>query len=378
MSTSPIMVCVGTRPEVIKMAPVIRELESRGDSPLVVTTGQHREMLDQALETFAIVPDVDLRLMAPGQTLGALTGRAVPAMDEMIAAHAPRAVFVQGDTTTAFCGALASFYHQVPVAHVEAGLRTHNLLDPFPEEANRRLIGQLASWHFCPTSTSAENLMREGVSPDDVYVTGNTVIDAALSVAQTLPAVAPRSDGRRRILVTMHRRETQGETQRRICEALALLADRPDVHLIFPVHLSPAVRESVMPVLGQHPNVTLCEPLEYEQLIQHLTAVDLVVSDSGGLQEEAPAFDRPVLVMRDTTERPEGVEAGCSVLCGADPAEILAKACALLDDPDLYRTMAHAANPYGDGLAARRIVDVLAANGVVQPDGDLVKGVGQG
>jgi UDP-N-acetylglucosamine 2-epimerase (non-hydrolysing) len=224
---------------------------------------------------------------------------------------------------------------------------------------NRRLIGRIATWHFCPTLSSAENLLREGVSPAAVYVTGNTVVDAALRIAETTAVLAPRDDERRRVLVTMHRRETQGETQLRISRAIAQLAWREDVHVIFPVHRSPAVRKSVLPALGDHPNVTLCEPLDYASLLAHLRSVDVVITDSGGLQEEAPAFDVPVLVMRDTTERPEGITAGCSILCGADPDRILAHANAVLDDPCLHSKMAMARNPYGDGRAAERIVDAL-------------------
>jgi UDP-N-acetylglucosamine 2-epimerase (non-hydrolysing) len=360
MREKPIIVCLGTRPEAIKMAPVILELRRRGEEPLVVSTGQHREMLEQALGTFSLVPDVDLELMRPEQTLAELTARAVPALHRLIAEHAPRAVLVQGDTTTAFCGALASFYERVPVGHVEAGLRSGVLSDPFPEEANRRLVSQLATWHFCPTARSAQNLLGEGAAPASVYVTGNTVIDAALAVAVRAGDAGLRRDGRRGVLVTMHRRETQGEVQRRLSEAIARLARREDVHVVFPVHLSPAVRASVLPVLSGLPNVSLCPPLEYEALIAQLSAVDLVITDSGGLQEEAPAFDLPVLVMRETTERPEGVEAGCSILCGADPERILATANRLLDDPAVYARMAAASNPYGDGRAAERIADVLS------------------
>ncbi len=359
MSPGQIMVCMGTRPEVIKLAPVIKELERRGEDLMLVTTGQHREMLQQALDTFGLRPHIDLELMEPGQSLGNLTGRAIPALDAVIAEADPRVVVVQGDTTTAFCGALGAFYRRVPVAHVEAGLRTRVLTDPFPEEANRRLIGQLACWHFCPTPAAAENLLGEGVDATKVYVTGNTSIDAALSIAASSQRPVVNDNVSRRVLVTMHRRETQGDTQRRISRAIAQLAQREDVHIVFPVHLSPAVRKSVLPELAGRPNVTLCEPLDYRDLIDRLREVELVITDSGGLQEEAPAFDVPVLVMRETTERPEGVSAGCSVLCGTDPEAILAHARRLLDDPAIYARMANAQNPYGDGRAAARIVDVL-------------------
>jgi len=358
MRRPPILACVGTRPEVIKLAPVIRELKHRGESVVTVATGQHREMLQQALDTFSLVPEFDLELMRPGQSLADLTGRAVPALDRVIASIRPRAVLVQGDTTTALCGALAAFYRQVPVGHVEAGLRTGVLATPFPEEGNRRLVSQITAWHFCPTVASAANLLREGVLESSVHVTGNTVVDAALSVASRLGR-QPSEDGRRRVLVTMHRRESQGDVQRRISAAIAELARREDIHVLFPVHLSPGVRESVLPELNGHPNVTLCEPLGYEDLIAELCASHLVVSDSGGLQEEAPAFDVPVLIMRDTTERPEGVEAGCSVLCGTNPDRILALANRLLDDDVAHARMARATNPYGDGHASERIANVL-------------------
>jgi UDP-N-acetylglucosamine 2-epimerase (non-hydrolysing) len=356
-----VLACVGTRPEAIKMAPVIHELVRRGEQVLLVSTGQHREMLRQALDTFSLEPDIDLELMQPAQSLAELSGRVIPALDRVLGETRPRMMLVQGDTTTAMCGALAAFYQHVPVGHVEAGLRTHIANDPFPEETNRRLIGQLAAWHFCPTPLSAENLLREAVEQSTVYVTGNTVIDAALAVAARCTKAAPHVDGRRRVLVTMHRRESQGEIQRRISHAIAQLAWREDVHVIFPLHLSPTVRASVMPVLDGHPNVTLCEPLDYEALIAQLCSVELVITDSGGLQEEAPAFNLPVLVMRETTERPEGVTAGCSILCGTDPDRILAYANALLDDSGAYGEMAGARNPYGDGRAAERIVDALEA-----------------
>lgn len=362
----PILACFGTRPEVVKMAPVVHELRRRGLPVVTVTTGQHREMLNQMLDTFEIVPEVDLALMSPDQTLARLTSRAVSALDEVIADVRPSAVIVQGDTTTAFCGALAAFYQQVPVAHVEAGLRTGDLSNPFPEEANRRLIGQVTKWHFCPSPTARENLLLEGFSPAAIEVTGNTVIDAAQWIAGRLGERAPKAHGIRRILVTMHRRESQGAGQREISRMLGRLADRPDVEIIFPVHLSPAVRVSVLPELESHAGVTLCDPLDYRTFISELAAADLVLTDSGGVQEEAPAFGVPVLVMRDTTERPEGVEAGCAVLCGTDPATIHHAAVKILDDADLYRRMASAQNPYGDGRAAERIVERLAADLVTQ------------
>jgi UDP-N-acetylglucosamine 2-epimerase (non-hydrolysing) len=325
MPRSTVLVCFGTRPEVIKLAPVIAELRrSRSLRPFTVTTGQHREMLDQMLDVFGIAPDVDFGLMRPGQGLAELTGRAITALGAVVAAHAPAAVVVQGDTTTAMCAALAGFYGDVPVAHVEAGLRTNDPRRPFPEEINRRLVGQLARWHFCPTWRSAENLLLAGTPADTVSVTGNTVIDALLhTLEQPLPPAARRAlrpkRARRRVLVTLHRRETQGAAQRRLCRALAEIARRPDVEVVFPVHMSPAVRASVLAELDGRRGVNLIEPLDYRSFVHALSTSDLVVTDSGGIQEEAPALGIPVLVMRDKTERPEGVEAGAAVLCGTDP-----------------------------------------------------------
>jgi UDP-N-acetylglucosamine 2-epimerase (non-hydrolysing) len=363
-SRAKVLVCFGTRPEVIKLAPVIEELR-RSDAlePLTVTTGQHRQMLDQMLDVFGIVPDVDHRLMRRRQDLAELTGRAVIELGAAIAAHEPAAMIVQGDTTTAMCAALAAFYADVPVAHVEAGLRTNDPRRPFPEEINRRLVGQLARWHFCPTWRSAENLLLAGVDSDSVQVTGNTVIDALLATVHRLrpqPAALPPKWGRRRILVTLHRRETHGEAQRRLCRMLGELAQRPDVDVLFPVHMNPAVRASVQAELRERDGVHLIEPLDYRTFVHALQTSYIVLTDSGGVQEEAPALDVPVLVMRDKTERPEGVAAGCAVLCGTEPESVKAHAVRLLDDPVAYQAMAEAPNPYGDGTAARQIVGRLA------------------
>ena len=363
-----VLVCFGTRPEVIKLAPVIEELRrSPVLRPVIVTTGQHRQMLDQMLCAFDIVPDDDFGLMRPNQDLATLTGRAVVRLGAAVAAHAPAAVVVQGDTTTAMCAALAAFYAQVPVAHVEAGLRTNDARQPFPEEINRRLIAQLARWHFCPTWRSAENLLLAGTDVSSVQVTGNTVIDALLATlrrptpASSLGAL-PHKRGRRRILVTLHRRETQGRAQRRLCRMLASLAERPDIDVLFPVHMSPAVRASVEPELAGRDGVHLMEPLDYRTFVEALRTSDLVVTDSGGIQEEAPALGIPVLVMRDRTERPEGVEAGCAVLCGTEPEGVEAEVVRLLDEPGAYEAMADAPNPYGDGTAGRQIVERLESD----------------
>ena len=363
-----VMVCFGTRPEVVKLAPVAKRLERTPGLELVtVTTGQHREMLDQMLDGFGVGPDLDLALLRPGQDLARLTARAVAALGEVMAAQRPDAVVVQGDTTTAVCAALAAFYAGAPVGHVEAGLRSGQPRDPFPEEVNRRLIAPLARWHFCPTERAATNLLGEGVAPADVQVTGNTVIDALLatSAAALTPAdraLLPPKRAPRRILVTLHRRESQGGRQRALCRMLARLAARPDVEIVFPVHLSPAVRASVHAELAGRRDVHLLDPLPYRPFVHVLASADLVVTDSGGIQEEAPSLDVPVVVMRDTTERPEGVSAGCVRLGGTEPEAVAAHVAELLDDRSAYARMAAAPNPFGDGHAAERIVGRLEAD----------------
>jgi UDP-N-acetylglucosamine 2-epimerase (non-hydrolysing) len=299
--------------------------------------------------------------MRERQELAELTGRAVMKLGRLLAEQRPAAVVVQGDTTTAMCAALAAFYAEIPVAHVEAGLRTNDPRRPFPEEINRRLVAPLTRWHFCPTAQSGKNLLREGVSPAAVHVTGNTVIDALLAtVRRPLPAALrrriPPKRSPRRILVTLHRRETQGEAQRRLCRMLAELARRDDVEVLFPVHLSPAVRASVAAELTGRDGVHLLEPLDYQSFVHALRTSDLVVTDSGGVQEEAPSLGVPVLVMRDTTERPEGIAAGCARLCGTEPEGVRQEVVRLLDDPAAYAAMARAVNPYGDGTAGWQIV----------------------
>jgi UDP-N-acetylglucosamine 2-epimerase (non-hydrolysing) len=362
------MVCFGTRPEVVKLAPVVHRLadESRLRT-LTVATAQHREMLDQMLDTFAIEPDLDLGLMRPRQGLGELAARAIGALTKVIEEWRPDAVVVQGDTTTAFCAALASFYCGIPVGHVEAGLRTDDRHNPFPEEINRRLVSPLARWHFCPTKVGAANLLSERVSVSDVFVTGNTVVDAALhSASRPLSraerALLPRKHASRRILVTLHRRETQGARQHALCRMLASIARRADVEVVFPVHLNPAVRATVFTVLEGKRNVHLIDPLPYHPFVHLLQSADIIVTDSGGIQEEAPSFGVPVLVMRDTTERPEGIEGGCARLSGTGPDRVAADVEVLLDDPHEYRRMARAINPYGDGHAADRIVTQLVTD----------------
>jgi UDP-N-acetylglucosamine 2-epimerase (non-hydrolysing) len=360
------MVCFGTRPEVVKLAPVIAEMRARPDLRVTVTTtAQHRRLLDQMLQTFDLEPDVDLALTRSTQDLGELTAAAVPALGQAIAEIEPDAVVVQGDTTTAFCAGLAAFYAGVPVGHVEAGLRSYDMRRPFPEEANRRMLSVLARWHWCPTEGNAAALRREGVDPAVLTVTGNTVIDALLSVARRplppdLALALPPKRAARRILVTMHRRETLGDGHRALCRMLADVSEREDVEVVFPVHLNPEVRASVFGELEGRANVLLIEPLDYHSFVYALKGSDIVVTDSGGIQEEAPVFDVPVVVMRDRTERVEGVEAGGIRLSGTDPAGVMADIVALLEDPEQYAAMAASPNPYGDGRAAARIVDELA------------------
>lgn len=372
-ATPRVMVCFGTRPEVVKLAPVIARLA--GDPRLeaiAVTTAQHREMLDQMLDTFAIEPDVDMGLMRPDQSLGELAARAISQLTELVDELRPSAVLVQGDTTTAFCAAFASCYAGVPVGHVEAGLRTGDRANPFPEEINRRLVAPLAEWHFCPTQRSVDSLLAEGVPDGAIVLTGNTVVDALLQTAATPLAEAqlatlPERTASRRILVTLHRRETQGDRQRALCRMLASIARRGDAEIVFPVHLSPSVRASVLPELGGLANVHLIDPLPYRPFVHLMRSADIVVTDSGGIQEEAPSFGVPVLVMRETTERPEGIEAGCALLSGTDPASVGADIERLLDDPDAHAAMARTASPYGDGRASERIVERLAGDLAPEP-----------
>lgn len=365
--------CFGTRPEVVKLAPVIQALQAvERVRVTTVTTGQHREMLEQMLGTFGLEPDVDLDQLRPGQDLAEMTARAVSELGRTIGRLAPDAVLVQGDTTTAFCAALAAFYADVPVGHVEAGLRTNDMRRPFPEEANRRMVSILARWHWCATERNAEALRHDGVDPRAPTVTGNTVIDALLSVARRplppeLALALPPKRAARRILVTMHRRETLGEGQRALCRMLAELGERPDVEIVYPVHLNPRVRDSAWTELAGREGVLLTEPLEYQSFVHVLRSSDLVVTDSGGLQEEAPVFGIPVVVMRDATERVEGIEAGVVRLAGTDPEDVRSDIVELLDDPEAYAAMADACNPYGDGRAAERIVAELVRDLGVSP-----------
>ena len=355
---------LGTRPEAIKLAPVIQAFQ-RSDqfSTRVVLTGQHREMVEQVMALFGLVADHDLALMAPNQTLTHVTCAALQGLKQEFSVHRPALVLVQGDTTTAFASALAAFYEQIPVGHVEAGLRTDNLFDPFPEEANRRLISQLAQLHFAPTERSAANLRASGVI-GAIHTTGNTVIDALLLMAETAPTLAIPGlnwQHQRVLLATVHRRENWGERLQEIGRGfLAVLERFPDTALLLPLHRNPTVREPLQALLGHHPRAFLTEPLDYDKLVAAMRGATLLLSDSGGIQEEAPALGKPVLVLRRTTERPEAVEAGTAKLIGTDSTSILTETAQLLEDPTAYGAMARAHNPFGDGQASRRIVAAVA------------------
>ncbi|UEM04758.1 UDP-N-acetylglucosamine 2-epimerase (non-hydrolyzing) [Skermanella rosea] len=366
-----ILSVIGTRPEAIKMAPVISALDRAPDvHSLVCVTGQHRSMLDQVLALFRIVPDHDLDIMKPGQTLADITTAVLTGLTRLLAQIKPDRVLVHGDTTTAMAATLAAFYARIPVAHVEAGLRTGDLQQPWPEEMNRKVIDSMADLLFAPTASSRDNLLREGLGNRRILVTGNTVIDALLhtvgrlrgdaGLAREMDARFPfLSGGKRVILVTAHRRESFGGGFERICHALARLADRGDTAVVYPVHLNPNVREPVMRLLGDRPGVHLIEPQDYLPFVHLMERSTLIVTDSGGLQEEAPSLGKPVLVMRDVTERPEAVEAGTVRLVGTDIDRIVGAAQHLLDDERAYAEARRAHNPYGDGFAAERILKEL-------------------
>jgi UDP-N-acetylglucosamine 2-epimerase (non-hydrolysing) len=354
-----VLVVYGTRPEAIKMAPVVAALRARAKcfEPIVCTTAQHREMIDQVQELFGLAPDLDLNLMTPDQSLNELTARVITALDEVLERVQPDWLLVQGDTTTAMGAALAAFHHHIPVGHVEAGLRTGDLTRPFPEEANRRLIDIVAQALFAPTARARDALLAEGADPDHLFLTGNTIVDALQSVAATLGDTCRHDE----VLVTVHRRESFGEPIRRICFAVAKLAERfPQLRWIYPVHHNPRVRDPAQLILGRIPNVELHDPFDYPELLRYLKRARIVLTDSGGIQEEAPAFGTPVLILREKTERPEGVEAGIARLIGVEPEAIITAVTEVLTDTAVYQSMATATNPYGDGRAAERIVAVLA------------------
>lgn len=357
-----ILCTVGTRPEAIKMAPVVQALRREPWADVrVLATAQHREMLDQVLRLFDIDPDVDLDLMRPDQSLPELTARLITALDHTLASESPDIVLAQGDTTTVMAASLACFYRRVPFGHVEAGLRTWDYDNPFPEEMNRVVAGRLARWHFAPTVGARANLLREGTPDERIFVTGNTVIDALLQVAaREIPLGVDLDPARRLVLVTAHRRESFGAPFEDLCRAIRAIADRnPDVEVLYPVHPNPNVRRTVGRVLGDHPRIRLTEPLDYGPFVMAMKRAYLVLTDSGGVQEEAPALARPVLVMRVETERPEAVQAGVVRLVGTDFTAITTEAQRLLDDPHAYRAMARGISPYGDGQAAGRIVAAL-------------------
>lgn len=360
-----VVAIMGTRPEAIKLAPVLRELHNSATvAPLLVATAQHRDLLDQVLRHFDLAPDVDLDLMQPGQTLADLTARAITALTAALRELAPAMVIVQGDTTTAMTGALAAFYQDIPVAHVEAGLRSGDIRNPFPEEVNRRIISQLAALHLAPTERNRDRLIAEGVRPGDVLVTGNPGIDAVLMVARAgvgeaeLLSIVPElaDEDRRLVLVTVHRRESFGEPLEQICGAIARLArEIPGLVFLLPMHPNPAVRGTVRALLGDVPGIHLTEPLSYAPFVAAMGRATLILSDSGGVQEEAPSLDSPLLVLRDATERPEVVDVGAAHLVGRNPADVHALATKLLTDESARLEMTGKRNPYGDGDASVRI-----------------------
>ncbi len=379
-----IMLIFGTRPEAIKMAPLVKGLHAFPDKfkTVVCVTGQHRQMLDQVLDLFEIVPDYDLNIMKQGQDLYDVTSRVLLGMKEVLSAERPDVVLVHGDTTTSMVAALAAFYQHIPVGHVEAGLRTHDIYSPWPEELNRQITGRIAQYHFTPTAFSRENLMAEGVSQNSIFVTGNTVIDALYLVVDKIkntPAlqqiisesllaagydISRTDSGKKLVLITGHRRENFGAGFTSICHAIKQLTEKyPDVDFVYPMHLNPNVRKPIHDVFGDdlsgYDNIFFIEPLEYLSFVSLMSQADIVLTDSGGIQEEAPGLGKPVLVMRNTTERPEAVKAGTVKLVGTDQMRIVTEVSRLLEDDEHYKNMSSASNPYGDGMAAKRIIKEL-------------------
>ena len=360
-----IMVIFGTRPEAIKMAPMIHSLQAHPDlQPIICVTAQHRQMLDQILTLFNIKPDVDLDLMRPNQNLAQLSARVLEKLSPIIEKYQPDAILVQGDTTTTFCAALAAFYHNIPVGHIEAGLRTGDIRSPFPEEMNRVLTTKLAQWHFAPTSYNRETLLSEGINEKAVFVTGNPVIDALLwvknNVLSNSAKLLPETNSRPYILVTGHRRESFGGGFESICQALKQIAqNHPELDIIYPVHLNPHVQEPVSRILGDIPNILLIPPQDYTDFIALMDNSLFILTDSGGVQEEAPSLGKPVLVMRDKTERIEALKAGVK-LVGTDTSKIVSESERLLTDSEYFNLMAEAINPYGNGQSAVKIVEILA------------------
>lgn len=371
MTTRKILVIFGTRPEAIKLFPVVAALRATGGLDVrTCVTAQHRGLLDQVLAIANLTPDIDLDLMEPGQSLDRLTARLLTGLGEVMDAEKPDRVLVQGDTATAMVGALAAYYRKVPVGHVEAGLRSGDIWQPWPEEINRRIVAPIANQHFAPTETAAEALRRENIDPATIHVTGNTVIDALHATRAKLAAdpalaagldpIAARFAGRKIVLVTTHRRENFGGGMEQIATAIGRIADRPDTAVLFPCHPNPNVVEVMDRMLGDRANVARIEPLDYPHFIRALDLCDVALTDSGGVQEEAPALGKPVLVMRETTERPEGVVAGTAKLIGTDPDRIVSEISTLLDDKAAYSAMARAHNPFGDGHASERIAGIVA------------------
>ncbi len=366
-----VMTVFGTRPEAIKMFPVVHALrEQAGLDVRLCVTAQHREMLDQVLEIARLIPDIDLDVMTPNQTLDALLARLVTGLGEIFDHDKPDRILVHGDTLTTMAATLSAYFRQIPVGHVEAGLRSGNIYHPWPEEVNRKVTGAVADLHFAPTETAAAALRAENVPPNQIHVTGNTVIDALLatnarigeepSLAAGLDPLAERFQGKRIVVVTSHRRENFGKGMKAIADAIAAIAARDDVAVIFPVHPNPQVRSAMEPILGDLANVALIDPLDYPHFVRLLGMSELVLTDSGGVQEEAPSLGKPVLVMRETTERPEGIEAGTARLVGTDKERIVSEIFSLLNDKNAYMAMARAHNPFGDGTAARKIAEIVA------------------
>ena len=366
-----ILIFAGTRPEAIKMVPVVRALRTMDDAfdVTLCASGQHKEMLEQAFADFDLTPDIDLGVMAPSQTLASLSARLFTAIDDLLEREKPDAILVQGDTTTAEVAGLCAFYRRIPLGHVEAGLRSHDMDAPFPEEMNRRVISMVGTWHFAPTQLAKKNLLDEKVAPTSIYVTGNTVIDALLEmrerIRKSVPPLPPKVEAvlaakRTIVLITGHRRESFGQGFENICEALRRLAQRhKDTAFVYPVHLNPAVGETVRARLGAIENIILESPLSYKPFIRLMDASKLLLTDSGGLQEEGPSLGKPVLIMRKTTERPEGVTAGVNKLVGTEVDSIFGNVDRLLTDASVYKEMASTKNPYGDGTAGQQIAEIL-------------------
>lgn len=358
-----VMLVFGTRPEAIKMCPLVNELKTRKEIETVVcVTGQHRQMLDQVLEAFSVVPDYDLSIMKERQTLFDVTTNILNRIREVLETVRPDVVLVHGDTSTTFVTALACYYLQIPVGHVEAGLRTYNIYSPYPEEFNRQAVGIIAAYHFAPTELSKENLLKEGKKPETIYVTGNTAIDALKTTVRkdyTHPVLEWAKDSRL-IMITAHRRENLGEPMKHMFRAIRRVCDEhPDIKAVYPIHMNPAVRETAQTILGDDERIRIIEPLDVLDFHNFLARSYLILTDSGGIQEEAPSLGKPVLVMRDTTERPEGIAAGTLKLVGTDEGTIYENFKMLLEDQEVYRKMSTASNPYGDGFATKRIADIL-------------------